>query len=298
MNAHTRFASATIGFGTPDTIDPHCFEVRIPRGKTGEVRIVEHYGVAAGAFGRTEIERCVMPRAAWTAIADDLKRTFNERLKEKHLAVGVWKAGATRVERLLGQEMLVLAWGVEAASAALIPTAVRNWLAMRPEERWWLYAVTAASTGEPKHSEIGWRKALRFALTENPVREALERSEPAEEAPATAPTRGKGKAKKKPREILTPLFPGFEEEASPFLIDAPRLNGAHEETHAATLLVEERPVADRAGDPGAKGVGGSAKGKKGRSGPNPHSAGVVLEGKKTPRTRQGVRARRAAAGDR
>lgn len=296
MNAHTRFASATVGFGTPDTIDPHCFEVRIPRGKTGEVRIVEHYGVAAGAFGRPEIERCVMPRAAWAAIADDLKRAFNERLKEKHLAVGVWKAGATRVERLLGQEMLVLAWGVEAVSAALIPTAVRNWLAMRPEERWWLYAITAASTGEPKHSEIGWRKALRFALTENPVREALERSEPAEEAPATAPVRGKGKSKK-PREIVTPLFPGFEEEASPFLIDAPRLNGAHEETHAATLFVEERAVADRAGDPGAKDLNGSGKRARRKAVPNPDASGRVLEGTKAPRAKQGVRTRRAVARD-
>ena len=297
MNAHTRFASATIGFGAPDTIDPHCFEVQIPRGKTGDVRIVEHYGVAAGAFGRPDIERCVMPRAAWNAIADDLKRAFNERLKEKHLAVGAWKAGATRVERLLGQEMVVLAWAVEAASAAVISTGVRNWLAMRPEERWWLYAVTAASTGEPKHSEVGWRKALRFALTENPVREALERSEPVAETAPVAAAQGKKKpAKAKP--IENPLFPGFEEEASPFLMDAPKLNGVHEGPYAASPLTEERPVADRAGDTRAKDLGGSTKGTKGRSKPNANGAGVLLEGKKAPRARQGVRSRRAAASDR
>src|SRR5439155_19529518 len=39
-----------------------------------------------------------------------------------------------------------------------------------PEERWWLYTMTAAATGD--HSmgrNRGWRKAVRFALTENPV---------------------------------------------------------------------------------------------------------------------------------
>jgi len=28
-----------------------------------------------------------------------------------------------------------------------IPIAVRNWLALRPEERWWLFGMTALTTG-------------------------------------------------------------------------------------------------------------------------------------------------------
>ncbi len=293
---HARITGSTVGFGAPDAIDPHCFEVHIPRGKTGNVRVVEHYGVAAGALGCPEAERCLMPRAAWAAIADDLKRAFNERLKEKHLAVGAWKTGSTKVERLLGQELLVLAWAVEAAEPALIPAAVRNWLALRPEERWWLYAVTVASTGEPKHAGIGWRKALRFALTENPMREALTRSEPLEKAVSEVPpvTRGKKKSAKA-TETLLPLFSGFMEKAVPSLIDEPTLNGVHEGLHASSLVFEECPIADRARDPGAKNLGGSAKGKKSRSKPNVDSTGILLEGKKTPRARQGVRTRRTAA---
>jgi len=27
-----------------------------------------------------------------------------------------------------------------------IPIAVRNWLALRPEERWWLFGMTALTT--------------------------------------------------------------------------------------------------------------------------------------------------------
>jgi hypothetical protein len=59
----------------------------------------------------------------------------------------------------------------EGASSDTVPNAIRNWIGLRPEERWWLYTVTAAATGGPEHSDIGWRKALRFALTENPLAE-------------------------------------------------------------------------------------------------------------------------------
>ncbi|PIP40031.1 MAG: hypothetical protein COX19_06575, partial [Desulfobacterales bacterium CG23_combo_of_CG06-09_8_20_14_all_51_8] len=39
-----------------------------------------------------------------------------------------------------------------------------------PEERWWLYTQTAAATGHGVQDRgKGWRKAVRFALTENPV---------------------------------------------------------------------------------------------------------------------------------
>ena len=54
--------------------------------------------------------------------------------------------------------------------AVLISTAVRNWLGLVPEERWWLYTMTNASTGHAVNGRgKGWRKAVRFALTENPI---------------------------------------------------------------------------------------------------------------------------------
>jgi Protein of unknown function (DUF3780) len=46
-----------------------------------------------------------------------------------------------------------------------------SWIGLRPEERWWLFNITAAATGYVEHADIGWRKALRFALTENPLAE-------------------------------------------------------------------------------------------------------------------------------
>jgi hypothetical protein len=48
------------------------------------------------------------------------------------------------------------------------PNALRNWEALAPEERWWLYTMTVATTGQALQKGIGWRKALRAALADNP----------------------------------------------------------------------------------------------------------------------------------
>ncbi|MCL1952548.1 MAG: DUF3780 domain-containing protein [Oscillospiraceae bacterium] len=45
---------------------------------------------------------------------------------------------------------------------------MRNWKGLLPEERWWLYTMTNAAAGELRERR-GWRKALKFALEENPV---------------------------------------------------------------------------------------------------------------------------------
>jgi hypothetical protein len=204
----------TTGFGCPETTDPHRFEVGIPAGRTGVVSITEHYGIKAGINGLPEVaERCHLPRVVWSLIAEDLKRDFNERLRAKKLAASRWTVGVNRLERLLGKELLVLAWAVENAAPDTIPNAIRNWIGLRPEERWWLYSVTAAATGFPEHSDIGWRKALRFALTENPLAEALtERKDAAKPRQAQ---HGKRKAGQGGESLL--LFESENDEQSPFL---------------------------------------------------------------------------------
>ena len=165
MNAHS-----TVGFGCPNDTDPHHFTVEIPGGRQGFVVITEHYGIRAGINGRPDfVERCRLPKAVWAQIAEHTKRHFNDRLKEKKLATSRWITGINKVERLLGKELCVLAWALEFANSNKIPNAIRNWIGFRPEERWWLFTMTAAATGGVDDGEVGWRKALRFALTENPT---------------------------------------------------------------------------------------------------------------------------------
>jgi hypothetical protein len=204
----------TLGFGCPDTTDPHRFEVDIPAGRTGIVSIEEHYGIKAGIDGLPQIaERCHLSRPVWSLIAEDVKRDFNERLRAKKLAASRWTVGINKVERLLGKELLVLAWAVEKAGLDMVPNAIRNWVGLRPEERWWLFTVTAAATGLPEDADVGWRKALRFALTENPLAEPL-----AERADGLIGRQGRlyrRKADSLGESLL--LFATEEEEQSPFL---------------------------------------------------------------------------------
>lgn len=201
----------TIGFGCPKTVDPHHFAVGLPPGRSVPVVIAEIYGIKAGINGLPEIaERCYLPRPIWTLIAEDVKREFNERLRSKNMTTGRWMTGQNQVERLLGKELLVLAWAVERADPETVPNAIRNWIGLRPEERWWLYTVTAAATGGSKHADLGWRKALRFALTENPLAELSH----------IAPPRRSRLIASKNESNMQPTFFGFaENEQSPFLMD-------------------------------------------------------------------------------
>ena len=70
------------------------------------------------------------------------------------------------MQRLFGKELLVLLWAVELPDVTPeeIAVAIRNWHGLKPEERWWLYTMTAAATGLAHQSGMGWRGALRQAL--------------------------------------------------------------------------------------------------------------------------------------
>lgn len=164
----------TTGFGAPNELDPHLFAVEIPAARTEPVVITEHFGLRGGSHGVPDsVVRCRLARATWTSVAEEAKRVLNERLKEKKLSSGRWASGTNRVERLLGRELCVLAWAVEAAPKESIPNALRNWVGLRPDERWWLFSMAASMTGGVDDAEIGWRKAIRVALTENPTGEEV-----------------------------------------------------------------------------------------------------------------------------
>lgn len=160
----TASARPTLGFGVPATSDPHHFKVIVPRGNTAPVQVSEYLGLQALSDEHSVIDRAVLDRARWSAIRAEVQRAFNARLSAHGLKPSTWKAGDNLVDRLLGKELCVLVWAVERMEMEKIPVAVRNWLALRPEERWWLFGMTAMSTGGIGDGEKGWRLALRHAL--------------------------------------------------------------------------------------------------------------------------------------
>ena len=155
---------ATLGFGVPASSDPHHFKVIIPKANSGKVQISEYLGLQAQSDEFAVIDRVIIERPRWTAIRAEVQRTFNARLKSHDIKTATWAIGENVVDRLLGKELCVLAWAVEGMDMDHIPVAVRNWLALRPEERWWLFGMTAMSTGGIADGEKGWRLALRHAL--------------------------------------------------------------------------------------------------------------------------------------
>lgn len=165
---------ATLGFGFRPGERRHHMLVAIPKKADAEVTIYERYNWDEESAQQTlnvygeDLAKAAISKQKWKLLEETLKTEFNKRLKKNKLPIGRF-TGQTPVERMLGKEMLVLVWAVEHCDPSNIPVALRNWLGLAPEERWWLYTMTNAASGNIGDHSKGWRKALRYALTENPI---------------------------------------------------------------------------------------------------------------------------------
>ncbi|HEY9768518.1 MAG TPA: DUF3780 domain-containing protein [Coleofasciculaceae cyanobacterium] len=183
---------SVLGFGFSNEQTEHCFLVTLPasKAKDAKVLISEHFHYQPGSDEPAEMSfkdedrqlKVMLKRFAWSQIEEEVKAEFNRRLRAMGVKTGRWLTkGQVPVDRTLGKELTLLAWAIEDADPALIPTAIRNWLGLAPEERWWLYTMTNAATGHATNDrDRGWRKAVRFALTENPVMESVLRNRTSE----------------------------------------------------------------------------------------------------------------------
>ncbi len=177
--------AATIGFGCPAEMFVHHVLVTIPESRAGEVLFEEDWGVAQ-AGGPDRLARCALPRPRWNAIATLAKQALNDRLKEQQLPASRWLAGENRVERLLGKEVVVLAWAVEAAEDEDVEAVAAAWAALRPEERWWLFGRVASAAGTAADAAAKPRRGLALLLAAGPDRR------PAVAPRAPRPLRAKG----------------------------------------------------------------------------------------------------------
>lgn len=115
--------------------------------------------------------RVLIDRTRWLALAPAFYEEANRRLRANGLPAFKFQKNPSKpipVHPSLGKELCVLCWAVEEAPHEMIPNALMNWEALAPEERWWLYTMTVATTGQAMHRGVGWRKALRAAIAENP----------------------------------------------------------------------------------------------------------------------------------
>lgn len=175
----TKNSAHIIDFGFKPEESFHHFLVLIPKLKEQDVIIFEQFdydeGLTINALqhqvtGSGSTAKILLSSKKWDLVESELRAEFNRRLKGMNLKTAKWEKGKNYLHRLFGKELLVLAWAIEDADPGTIPLAIENWLGLRPEERWWLFTMTNAATGHAiRDRNKGWRKALRFALTENPV---------------------------------------------------------------------------------------------------------------------------------
>lgn len=169
-----------VGLGFVPGEARHGFLIHIPAGssKSACVTISEERDVQLLEDAKFEPRglndpclRVMIDRTRWQALAPGFWDEATRRLRRNGLsAVKLQKtyAGPIPVHASLGKELCVLCWAVEEALPDEIPNALLNWEALAPEERWWLYTMTVATTGQALQKGLGWRKALRAALADNP----------------------------------------------------------------------------------------------------------------------------------
>jgi hypothetical protein len=171
-----------VGLGFLPDEARHGFLIDVPKGSnpTELICVSEHRGndldhLGARATGAPNLTdpglRVLIDRARWLLLAPAFWDDANRRLRANGLPVAKFTKNPAKpvpVHPSLGKELCVLCWAVEEAPPDDIPNALRNWEALAPEERWWLYTMTVATTGQAMQKGIGWRKALRAALADNP----------------------------------------------------------------------------------------------------------------------------------
>lgn len=172
-------AREAIGLGFIPDEARHGFLVDISRaGKGAPVLIAELRGQDLARWESvTDIEpndptlRVAITRERWLELAPAFWEEANRRLRANGLPAHKFVKTSTKplpIHASLGKELCILCWAVEDAPLDDIPNAIRNWEALAPEERWWLFTMTVATTGQAAQRGFGWRKALRAALADNP----------------------------------------------------------------------------------------------------------------------------------
>ena len=160
----------TFGFGFNPKETEHHFLLELPKGNT-KITVYERFKWDEGkqlSDMDDKDKKIILSKQKWNKVKKPVKKEFNRRLKSNDLDQGDFEEYFVPLERLFGKELVLLLWAIEDAEVAVIDLAIKNWLGLSPEERWWLFTMTNASTGHYTDKR-GWRIALRYALTENPI---------------------------------------------------------------------------------------------------------------------------------
>lgn len=182
QSSATAITRRVLGLGFLPEEARHGFVIEVPKGKARDdlIAITERREsgladfAAASPAAATPLSpdlRVLIDRRRWEDLAPVFWEEANRRLRANGLPACKYTknpSASIPVHPSLGKELCILCWAVEEAPPDDIPNALRNWEALAPEERWWLFTMTVATTGQAMQKGVGWRKALRAAIADNP----------------------------------------------------------------------------------------------------------------------------------
>lgn len=158
-------------FGVPNTAAPHHIVIKVPSDRSADAELWEDFGAAGIGTSLHLICRVILPRAVWCAIAPAVETHMNARIREKGLKTSRLRIGDNRIDRILGREVIVLAWAVEHMTPAQAEAAVARWKHYRPEEMWWLFQQIDIDGRAWDAPQKGWRAAIKVAFANNEISE-------------------------------------------------------------------------------------------------------------------------------
>lgn len=171
----------SVGLGFLPDEARHGFLVVVTNGSADDdlVYISEHLGdnlgndyIPPSPSCHDKAMRVVIDRKCWLAIAPTFWKEALRLLHTQGIQGDKFEKSPEKpiaANSSLGKELCVLCWAAEQATQDDIQNILINWLALDQAERWWLYRMTVATTGQAMQKGIGWRKALYFAMSSNNI---------------------------------------------------------------------------------------------------------------------------------
>lgn len=140
------------------------FIVQVPHHEKGDVHIIERKTDMSDGGRFCDIERSKLGVRKWKKIKPTVANELRQRVARRDNNGLRFAVGENMIDYLAGQELCVLAWAAELADEERMNVVMRNWLALTPHDRRWLFRAIAKDPRCAHGQVLGWRAALQYAL--------------------------------------------------------------------------------------------------------------------------------------
>lgn len=173
-NKLSSLEKTSVGFGYNPLENVNHFFVVIDKNINRNIHVYERYSwnEEEQQIYDSDVLKVLLPGYKWRLVESAISKEFNKRLKLNGFNPGKFSYGGVAVEKYYGKELVILLWAISQVIPCCVREVITNWQGLQPEERWWLYTMTNAKYGTVYRGNYGWRRALVYALCDNPIFES------------------------------------------------------------------------------------------------------------------------------